>query len=147
MYSDDTPNTWPTDLKAIFTWNQSNFWLGPLITTLWEQRLHFCCVSCCVKSSLCRQPFNFLPDPEISGGPGLPKKISNLRGGGGPLDPSPVSATAFKTIKNIKFCVFITSQIYPGFYHKLLNEPKEDAALVINDILSWLSQRVPWVCK
>lgn len=36
-----------------------------------------------------------------------------------------------------------TIKIYPGFYHKLLNEPKEDAALVINDILSWLSQRVP----
>ena len=71
MYSDDTPNAWPTDLKATFTWNQSNFWLGPLITALWEQRLHFRCVSSCVKSSLRQQPFNFHPDPEISGGPGL----------------------------------------------------------------------------
>ena len=96
-----------------------------------------------MKSSLRRQPFNFHPDPEISGGLGLPQKIDKLRGGGGGLGPSPGSATALKTIKNIKICVFISSQIYPGFYHKLLNEPKEDAALVINDILSWLSQRVP----
>lgn len=36
-----------------------------------------------------------------------------------------------------------TIKIYPGFYHKLLNEPKEDAALVINDILSWIKQRLP----
>ena len=25
-----------------------------------QQRLHFCCVSCWVKSSLCQEPFNFL---------------------------------------------------------------------------------------
>ena len=80
MYSDDTPNTWLTDLKATFTWNQSNFWQGPLITILWEQRLHFHCVSSCVKSSLRQQPFNFHPDPEISGGPGLQKIFSSPLG-------------------------------------------------------------------
>lgn len=36
-----------------------------------------------------------------------------------------------------------TIKIYPGFYHKLLNEPKEDRALVMNDIVSWISQRLP----
>ena len=88
MYSDDTPNNWPTDLKDTFTWNQSNLWLGPLITVLCEQRLHFHCVSCCVKSSLCRQPFHFHPDPEISGGPSL-RKIFFIRAKnkwGPPLD-------------------------------------------------------------
>ncbi|KAL9960136.1 hypothetical protein ACROYT_G033546 [Oculina patagonica] len=36
-----------------------------------------------------------------------------------------------------------TIKIYPGFYHKLLNEPKEDAALVMSDIISWINQRLP----
>lgn len=36
-----------------------------------------------------------------------------------------------------------TIKIYPGFYHKLLNEPKDDAALVMNDIISWINQRLP----
>lgn len=36
-----------------------------------------------------------------------------------------------------------TIKIYPGFYHKLLNEPKEDATLVMNDIISWINQRLP----
>ena len=38
---------------------------------------------------------------------------------------------------------FFFRQIYPGFYHKLLNEPKEDATLVMNDIISWINQRLP----
>ena len=42
----------------------------------------------------------------------------------------------------VNFCCCVL-QIYPGFYHKLLNEPKEDAALVMNDILSWINQRLP----
>lgn len=36
-----------------------------------------------------------------------------------------------------------TKKIYPGFYHKLLNEPEEDRALVMNDIVSWINQRLP----
>lgn len=36
-----------------------------------------------------------------------------------------------------------TIKIYPGFYHKLLNEPKEDAALVMSDIIAWINQRLP----
>ena len=34
-------------------------------------------------------------------------------------------------------------QIYPGFYHKLLNEPKDDRTLVMSDIVSWINQRLP----
>ena len=45
------------------------------------------------------------------------------------------------------FFVFVFAsfflQIYPGFYHKLLNEPKEDAALVMSDIIAWINQRLP----
>ena len=65
-----------------------------------------------MKSSLHQQPFNFHPDPEISGGPGLQRisfrplgpqfglKISRGGGGAGPLGPSPGSAAAsLKTIK------------------------------------------------
>lgn len=37
-----------------------------------------------------------------------------------------------------------TIKIYPGFYHKLLNEPEEDRKLVVNDIVSWINQRLPY---
>lgn len=43
----------------------------------------------------------------------------------------------------ISIVQFFFRQIYPGFYHKLLNEPKEDATLVMNDIISWINQRLP----
>lgn len=36
-----------------------------------------------------------------------------------------------------------TIKIYPGFYHKLLNEPKEDRELVMNDIITWIKERLP----
>jgi alpha-beta hydrolase superfamily lysophospholipase len=31
-----------------------------------------------------------------------------------------------------------TLKVYPGYYHDLLNEPKEYSDVVFNDIISWL---------
>ena len=44
---------------------------------------------------------------------------------------------------NPYFIVHFFFQIYPGFYHKLLNEPKEDRELVMNDIITWIKERLP----
>lgn len=35
------------------------------------------------------------------------------------------------------------NQIYPGCYHKLLNEIKEDADAVKKDIVEWILARIP----
>ena len=48
-----------------------------------------------------------------------------------------------RLLTSVLFFCFFFKQIYPGFYHKLLNEPKEDAALVMSDIIAWINQRLP----